>query len=1053
MTEQAKPMLHNEPDTSPVVHEARPWPLAARVCMWFSYAQVVASIIAWYIWGIGPYMDPVDQEEVRHFHRAKFMLLPAFLLESCYLISARSSARQLKLHGSEMSYLVILEYCVKMTCYFTMAHFNGGIVHVNLRAHGPVRACYTVRYLEWSIAVPTLLTINNYPLSGKQPFYIFAQRLFPNLFVTWAYILASWVAEVTPDPVVGWALVILSFVAYLAAIWDQVDVVLEADRGMSGLQFKILVVVLKEIVFFLYGLVYLLGIANIMSSAAEQMFYTYGDVMLKVVQASVLVIVRNWEGLAELQMALERKVETSKEDRRRLFHCANAPIFVITQECTIAAWNEHLEKVSGIREEDVVGKSILDLVEPGSRSGLKTAIDSCWGGSSSGAVEVMLQRQSPDQQPVQMLLALVEQLGTDSMKTITAIGQDLTEVAAMKAVNERKARFTAVLGHELRSPLHGIMGLSGSMASGTTNSMLKRQLSMIKGCAARLLDLVTNIMEMAKAEKMEESGGQKIDKRPVNIMDIVDEVIGMTEMAVDKNGRHLVGGNVIMVNNMCKGKLPMVVGDSYKITQLLYNLVTNAAKFTASGSIQISAREDRDHGMLEIDVTDTGKGIEPAALKRIFEPFQQTENKDSRSFQGIGLGLSVAMSIARLHGGEIRVASKCGQGSTFTVVLPCDFSKQAGLTLRAEDTVAAAKPAAAKAAASASQQMVVPRGGATAPAGQRPLALSVDDDDINQEVIEQTLGAEYRVVRAMNGMEAFEYLDSGKEFPSLMLLDVMMPGLSGFEVVKEIRNKRALTHTQLPVVMLSARSPQEATANEAFESGATDYMQKPFSANILKSRLSVINEVRQELRKAELGAVESYKQEVEKTQKAKDEKQQKQQPAPAQPPPPPQEKAPAPQPQPDPVEVAARNEAIKKLERECGDLKAKLEANDSEATKTSSELQRLTQDRDRLKSQIAAAMSAAVTKVVVEPAPEDSPVPVTLGGFSMTTMCADLDAAESKVSFYKAEVDHRDRQILELREKADRNKCEAYLQRERAEAIERELRFIRQLSGRFTMAM
>jgi len=500
----------------------------------------------------------------------------------------------------------------------------------------------------------------------------------------------------------------------------------------------------------------------------------------------------------------------------------------------------------------------------------------------------------------------------------------------------------------------------------------------------------------------------------------------------------------------------MVVGDSYKITQLLYNLVTNAAKFTVAGSIQICAREDQGRGMLELDVADTGKGIEPEALKRIFEPFQQTENKDSRSFQGIGLGLSVAMSIARLHGGEIRVASKGGQGSTFTVVLPCDFNRRAGLTIRADDGSAAKIHALKHVAAQAKSGP--PRGGVATPAGQRPLALSVDDDDINQEVIEQTLGSEFRIVRAMNGMEAFAYLDSGKEFPSLMLLDVMMPGLTGFQVVKEIRDKRNLSHTQLPVVMLSARSPQEATANEAFDSGATDYMQKPFSATVLKHRLTVIHEVRQEIRKAELGAVETYKQEAENEAKEQKQVSDPQQAAPQ----PPKaekkqdlekEKARHEEERKEREEQeAARAEAIGKLERERDQLKARLEARQAEAAEAGEALRRLEGERDRLKADIAAvamAPEAAKLPARLEGEPGKAEGAASATPSARLGLCdGDLDAAESKAAFYREEMELRDRQIHELREKLDRNKCEAYLQRQRADAIDRELRFVRQLRSR-----
>lgn len=145
-----------------------------------------------------------------------------------------------------------------------------------------------------------------------------------------------------------------------------------------------MVVVFKEVIFFAYGVVYLLGVANIMSSLAEQMFYTYGDVMIKVLQASVLVIVRNWEDLAELQHAMLLQVETDKEDRRRLFHCAHAPIFAITEEGRVVAWNEHIEKASGLREELCVSRG-SDL-PPASCGPTALAAAEIWRGAALDAI-------------------------------------------------------------------------------------------------------------------------------------------------------------------------------------------------------------------------------------------------------------------------------------------------------------------------------------------------------------------------------------------------------------------------------------------------------------------------------------------------------------------------------------------------------------------------------------------------------------------------------------------------------------------------------------------
>merc|ERR1719443_1223028 len=145
----------------------------------------------------------------------------------------------------------------------------------------------------------------------------------------------------------------------------------------------------------------------------------------------------------------------------------------------------------------------------------------------------------------------------------------------------------------------------------------------------------------------------------------------MSRLAVDKAGKSLLNPNTKLVNLVGSRVLPQVTGDANKCTQLLYNLVTNACKFTAKGTITISAEHSAGEGVLELKVADTGKGIAPDALERIFEPFEQENSKDTRSFQGIGLGLSVSLGIAKLHGGNILVDSKVGEGSVFTVQLPC----------------------------------------------------------------------------------------------------------------------------------------------------------------------------------------------------------------------------------------------------------------------------------------------------------------------------------------------------------------------------------------------
>jgi len=828
---------------APQAADAVPYPIVATVCNIFTVLQMVASILVLCIFGIGQTVatEHIDPTEIRYFDNAKVMLLPAFLLELCHIISARKSGEiTVSLHGYNMSTLVIGEYCIKMACYFSMASFHGGIVHWNNRAFGPPRPCYTVRYIEWGFAVPLLLALNNHPFLGNRDPWTFFRRLVPNLLVTFSYIFASWVAQVTPDAASGWSLVFVSFLAYLASIADQVVIAAEYSKDASFAAFKVGCTVFKEIVFCIYGVVYLLGCANIVSSRQEQAFYTYSDVLLKVVQASLLLMVRNWEDLTLIQQSLSKRVENCHQDMSRLVHKASAPVVSMDTDGRIKAWNERLAELSGIVEESAVGKLLMEFAESSCHEAFMDALKMCnTKGQSSKAVEITLQKpkrsqgsSAADDFYCRLVMNFIAQTSPDSSASIIAIGQDVTELVGLKVMQERNTRFMSMVSHELRSPLHGIIGLSSAMI-GSARPHDKKQLTMVQGCAKRLLDLVTNIMDMSSlstaAAKAAEQTEVDAPTAPVNLLDIMEEVCEMTRMALDKAGKPLVSRSLKLKNEMKYGTLPLISGDAYKCTQLFYNLVTNACKFTRNGSVSVSARHVPDEQMVEVDVSDTGVGISKDALERIFIPFEQENGADSRSFQGIGLGLSVAQGIARLHRGRISVKSVLGEGSTFTVHLPCRGGDAVGsrwVELDRENQAAA-------------------RADDDEDDG-KPLLLSVDDDEVNQQVLESALGESYRIERAMDGMEALAYLKMSKRQPRAVLLDIMMPGLTGFEVVREIRGKLKRSHVDLPVLMLSARAPADLTAQESMEAGGTDFLSKPFCPELLKMKLKLFLSYRDE---------------------------------------------------------------------------------------------------------------------------------------------------------------------------------------------------------------
>lgn len=175
---------------------------------------------------------------------------------------------------------------------------------------------------------------------------------------------------------------------------------------------------------------------------------------------------------------------------------------------------------------------------------------------------------------------------------------------------------------------------------------------------------------LSSGEKDSLLTGRGNRKDPIDIPSIIDEVCTLVTNATDKGNRPLLNPLVKFENNISSAPLPIIEGNAYKITQVFYNIITNSCKFCSHGTISIDASINSSKDRLEVSVTDTGVGINPENVKRIFEPFEQESNSSIRSFGGIGLGLAISKQVVELHGGEVFVKSTPKKGSTFTVSLP-----------------------------------------------------------------------------------------------------------------------------------------------------------------------------------------------------------------------------------------------------------------------------------------------------------------------------------------------------------------------------------------------
>ncbi len=386
----------------------------------------------------------------------------------------------------------------------------------------------------------------------------------------------------------------------------------------------------------------------------------------------------------------------------------------------------------------------------------------------------------------------------------------------LRKIDKLKDEFLANTSHELRTPLNGIIGLSESLIDGVAGDLPElaiTNLAMIIASGKRLASLVNDILDFSKLKRQE----LQLQKKPVDIRVLTGLVLKFSEP--------LLASKNLTLRNNTSPDVPPVDGDENRLQQILHNLIGNAIKFTASGSVTVSAAENK--GMVEISIADTGIGIPKDKFDAVFKSFEQVDASISREYGGTGLGLAITKQLIELHGGKIWVESEVGTGSTFTFTLPISKDKPEAKieTPKAIKSIVSrvrqVEPASSKQVASDGKN------------GEFRI-LVVDDEPINQQVLANHLAlANYEFTPALSGEEALEAIDAGKKF-DLILLDIMMPKMSGYEVCQRLRQK--YLPAELPVIMVTAKD-QVADLLEGLASGANDYIAKPFTKDELLARI------------------------------------------------------------------------------------------------------------------------------------------------------------------------------------------------------------------------
>ncbi|PJZ28497.1 hybrid sensor histidine kinase/response regulator [Leptospira kmetyi] len=398
------------------------------------------------------------------------------------------------------------------------------------------------------------------------------------------------------------------------------------------------------------------------------------------------------------------------------------------------------------------------------------------------------------------------------------------------SLDKLKDEFLATTSHELRTPLQGIIGIADSLkrgAGGELSSFMESQLRMIVSSGQRLANLVNDIQDFSKLKHSD----LNLRRIPVDIKQAADFTLELNRVNVDAS-------KLVLLNEI-ENDFPPLLADEDRLQQILQNLIGNAIKFTETGSVRVSAKV-LDDRYAEISVTDTGIGIPYDQQERIFEFFERIHGGDLSVAGGTGLGLTISRALVSLHGGELNVKSAVQKGSRFYFTIP--LSKE-GKNPSKTNPNSKSKRQSRLTISSKNGSRTNDNGdvshktdtGETNLQNSKIRILVVDDEPVNLEVIRNYLSlSNIESVLVKSGNEALEILKTNSDFKAV-ILDVMMPRMSGLEVAREIRNH--FGPLELPILMLSAKN-RDADLISALNAGANDYLVKPFDFEQLMNRIT-----------------------------------------------------------------------------------------------------------------------------------------------------------------------------------------------------------------------
>jgi signal transduction histidine kinase/CheY-like chemotaxis protein len=382
--------------------------------------------------------------------------------------------------------------------------------------------------------------------------------------------------------------------------------------------------------------------------------------------------------------------------------------------------------------------------------------------------------------------------------------------ASAEQANKAKSTFLANMSHELRTPLNAIMGFTRIVkkkADGTLPEKQIENLDKVLISSEHLLGLINTVLDIAKIE----AGRMDVVPSKFSLSTLADQCATLATPLLKPN---------VTLEKQADETLGLIFSDQDKINQIVLNLLSNAAKFTHTGSILLNVQKVSEENV-NISVTDSGIGISEEALGRVFEEFQQADTSTTREYGGTGLGLAISRNLARLLGGDLTAASELGKGSIFTLTIPIKYGRKSASSPDAmPDSTQSSEPKADD--------------GSTKQKGSREALktiLIVEDTEFNIDVLTQLLNDDYHLLIARDGAQGVSMAKANN--PDLILMDISLPVMDGYEATRRIRDAKIF----VPIIGLSAHAMSGDEEN-AKEAGCNDYMTKPVDEVLLIKKLN-----------------------------------------------------------------------------------------------------------------------------------------------------------------------------------------------------------------------